>query len=192
MPLSHSLSSHLWTSLSRSLTLTLSTSVSHSYLSLSHSGLSHHSTPVSSLPTSHPKPPISLRPTSPFANPPVSSCHPPFAISLKLTHQPYLTGKPMELADPPLLPTQLADVVLVCDWWFFILFVIGDFVWFGLRKKIGDLGWFFFFSYCGWWWLWVWLWLWLMVEVVVVGAWCCGCFLGSGIYDFIVVVILTP
>ena len=69
----------------------------------------------------------------------------------------YLTGKPMELA----------DVVLVCDWWFFILFVIGDFVWSGLRKKIGDLDWwcfFFFFSSllwtggggrcgcgCGWW-----------------------------------------
>ena len=28
---------------------------------------------------------------------------------------------------------------------FFILFVIGDFVWSGLRKNIGDLGWFFFF-----------------------------------------------
>ena len=27
----------------------------------------------------------------------------------------YLTGKPMELAEPPLLSTQLADVVLVCD-----------------------------------------------------------------------------
>ena len=36
----------------------------------------------------------------------------------------YLTGKPMELADPPLL--------------FFILFVIDDFVWSRLRKKIGD------------------------------------------------------
>ena len=43
----------------------------------------------------------------------------------------YLTGKPMELADPPLL--------------FFILFVIDDFVWSWLRKKIGDLGFFFFF-----------------------------------------------
>ena len=40
----------------------------------------------------------------------------------------YLTGKPMELADPFFLPTHLADVVLVCDWLFFILFVIGDFV----------------------------------------------------------------
>ena len=30
----------------------------------------------------------------------------------------------------------------------FILFVIGDFVWSGLRKKIGDLGFFFFSPYC--------------------------------------------
>ena len=28
----------------------------------------------------------------------------------------YLTGKPMELADPFFLSTHLADVVLVCDW----------------------------------------------------------------------------
>ena len=60
------------------------------------------------------------------------------------------------------------------------------FVWSGLRKKIGDLGWcffFFFFSCCG-----------LLVVVVVVGVAngrggcgrCCGCFLGSGIYYFIV------
>ena len=28
----------------------------------------------------------------------------------------YLTGKPMELVDPPLLPTQLANVVLIYDW----------------------------------------------------------------------------
>ena len=33
---------------------------------------------------------------------------------------------------------------------FFFCFVIGDFVWSGLRKKIGDLSFFFFFpSYCG-------------------------------------------
>ena len=36
---------------------------------------------------------------------------------------------------------------------FFFLFMIGDFVWSGLRKKIEDLGWlvffFFFFSCCG-------------------------------------------
>ena len=30
---------------------------------------------------------------------------------------------------------------------FFCLFVIGDFVWSGLRKKIEDLGWFFFFFF---------------------------------------------
>ena len=60
--------------------------------------------------------------------------------------------------------------------------MIGDFVWFGLRKKIGDLGWWFFFfsPCCG------------LVVVVVVGVvvvvadgrggcdWCCGCFLASG------------
>ena len=66
--------------------------------------------------------------------------------------------------------------------------MIGDFVWSGLRKRIGDLGWcffFFFFSYYG-----------LVVVVVVVAngrcgcGWCCGCFLGSGIYYFIIVSIL--
>ena len=54
-----------------------------------------------------------------------------------------------------------ADTVLLTeaqlyDWWFFILFVIGDFVWSGLRKKIGDLGFFFLLwtsggGGCGWW-----------------------------------------
>ena len=72
---------------------------------------------------------------------------------------------------------------------FFILFVIGDFVWSGLRKNIGDLGWFFFFCCCG------------LVVVVVVAVtvavtvadgrsdcgWCCECFL-SWIYNFIVIV----
>ena len=63
--------------------------------------------------------------------------------------------------------------------------MIDDFVWSGLRKKIGDLGFFFFFFAC-------------YGLVVVMGVadgrggcgWCCGCFLGSGIYYFIVVVIL--
>ena len=49
--------------------------------------------------------------------------------------------------------------------------MIGDFVWSGLRKKIGDLG--FFFFLCG-----------LVVVVVVMGVadgrgscgWCCGFF----------------
>ena len=41
-------------------------------------------------------------------------------------------------------------VVVVPHFYLFILFVIGDFVWSGLRKKIGDLGFFFFFfPYCG-------------------------------------------
>ena len=78
-----------------------------------------------------------------------------------------------------LKPMELTDVVLVCDWWFFILFVIGDFVWSRLRKKIGDLGLFiylfiFFLAVDWWWWWWLWLWLclwlWLMVEVAEVGA----------------------
>ena len=68
--------------------------------------------------------------------------------------------------------------------------MIGDFVWSGLRKKIGDLGFFFFFffSCCG---------LVVVVAVVVAMAdgrggcgWYCECFLCSGIYYFIVVVIL--
>ena len=33
-----------------------------------------------------------------------------------LVNMGYLTGKPMELVDPPLLPTLLTDVMLVCDW----------------------------------------------------------------------------
>ena len=74
--------------------------------------------------------------------------------------------------------------------------MIGDFVWFGLREKIEDLGWWFLFIYlffcCG-----------LLVVVLVVVAvavavadgrgacgWCCRCFLGSGIYYFIVMFIL--
>ena len=51
--------------------------------------------------------------------------------------------------------------------------VIFYFVWSRLRKKIGDLGFFFFFLPvvdCWWWWWWWWLWVWLMVEVVVAGA----------------------
>ena len=86
--------------------------------------------------TSRPKLPISFRPTPPSASNPRrwSEC--------LLVEIGYLTGKPMVFADPPLLPTQLADVVLVCDWWFFILFG-----WFGLRKKIEDLSFFFFFFF---------------------------------------------
>ena len=65
--------------------------------------------------------------------------------------------------------------------------MIGDFVWYGLRKKIGDSGFFFFFFFfCG-----------LVVVVVVAIAdgrsdcgWCYGSFLSSGIYYFIVMFIL--
>ena len=104
----------------------------------------------------------------------------------------YLTGKPMELADPPLLPTHANTILLteaqLCDWYFFILFVIDDFVWSGLRKKIGDLGFFFFFFPC----------YGLVVVVVVVAVadirggcdWCYGCFFDSEIYYFIMMFIL--
>ena len=112
------------------------------------------------------QPPISLKPMPPIASD--SRCR----LECLLVDIGYLIGKPMELANPSLLPTKLADGVLICDWWFFILFVIGDFVWFGLRKKIRDLVFFFFFPTVDWWWWWwwLWLWLWLMVEMVVVGA----------------------
>ena len=65
--------------------------------------------------------------------------------------------------------------------------MIGDFVWFGLRKKIRVFSWWFFFSYYG-----------LVVVLVVVAVvmavvdgrggcgWCYECFLGSEIYYFIV------
>ena len=88
-------------------------------------------------------------------------------------------------------------LVVLCWWWlcrifFYILFVISDFFWSGLRKNIGDLVFFYLFllwtSGRWWWWWWWWLWLWLMVEVVMVGA--VDVFLGSEIYYFIVVVIL--
>ena len=57
--------------------------------------------------------------------------------------------------------------------------MIGDFVWFGLRKKLEDFGWwFFFFSYYGL----------VVVAAAIVGMadsrggcdWYCGCFLASG------------
>ena len=54
--------------------------------------------------------------------------------------------------------------------------MIGDFVWSGLRKKIGDLGFFFFFPCCE-------LVVVLVLVVVVAVAdgrggcgWCCGFF----------------
>ena len=99
-----------------------------------------------------------------------------------------------------LRPTPPIEVLacLRCAWWFFILSVIGNFVWFGLRKRLKI--WVFFFA-MDWWWLWLWLWLWLMVEVVVAVVvtvangrggcgWCCGFFFWSEIYYFIVMVIL--
>ena len=68
--------------------------------------------------------------------------------------------------------------------------MIGDFVWSGLRKKIGVSVFFFFFSYG--------LVVVVVVMVVVVAVadgrsgcgWCYGSFLGNVIYYFIVVIIL--
>ena len=78
-----------------------------------------------------------------------------YSLPTQLTDLPL---QPTQLADPPLLSTQLADPPFVCDWWLLILFMIVDFVWSGLRKKIGDLGFFFFFFSpamdCWWWWCW--------------------------------------
>ena len=91
---------------------------------------------------------INLRPTPP------STSNPRRRSECLLVDIGYLTRKPMEFADPPLLSTQLTDIVLVYDWWFYFLFffyfyffVIGDFVWSGLRKKIGDFGWWFYFFF---------------------------------------------
>ena len=51
------------------------------------------------------------------------------------------------------LPTQLADDVLVCDWWLLILFGLG---W---GKKL-EIWVFFFFPAVDWWWWWWWCWCW--------------------------------
>ena len=164
------LSSHLWTSLSQLRSLIVNVPAIETQ---------RHR------PTSRPKPLIDLRPMPPSASDP---CHRSECLLVDIG---YLIGKPIELADPPFLPTQLADVVLVCDWWFFILIVIGDLVWSGLRKKIGDLVFFIFFY-----WLpivdcWYWWWLWVgMADGRCGCSWCCVCFLSSVIYYFIVLVIL--
>ena len=115
--------------------------------------------------------PLNLNVTDPLAVPRHrSSWDPRRQSKCLLVDIGYLTGKPMELNDLPLLPTQLANVVLVCDWWFFILFGMG---W-GKRLEI------FFFPCCG---------LVVVVVLVVVVAvadgrggcgWCCRCFLVVG------------
>ena len=61
------------------------------------------------------------------------------------------------------------------------MFVIGDFLWSGLRKKIRNLGFYFLFYF---------FLLWIGGGVDGGCGWCCGCSLDSGIYYFIVVVIL--
>ena len=49
----------------------------------------------------------------------------------------YLIGKPMELADPPLLPTQLADVVLVSHCGLVVVVLV---VVVAMADGIGDCG----------------------------------------------------
>ena len=106
-----------------------------------------------------------------YRSPIASSSHATDCLTIPCRRSPHLPKLPIaspslsslltQLTDLPLLPTQLADVVLICDWRLLILFVIVDFVWHGLRKKIGDLVFVFFFFFfavdCWWWWLWLWL-----------------------------------
>ena len=123
LSLSLSLSSYLWSSLSQLQSLIVNVAATEAWRYRL---------------TSRPKPWINLKHTPP------SALDPRCWLKCLLVDIGYLTGKPMELADPPLL--------------FFILFVIDDFVWSRLRKKIGDLGFFFFFlpAMDCWWWLWWW------------------------------------
>ena len=122
MPLSFSFT------LISSLKLTLSTPVSqaHSLNSGLSSSLIHHCRPDSSSTSPPPKLNVIDPPTVPSHRLASNPCrHPPqtrvadrsvCSWLCLLMDIGYLTGKPMELVDPPLLPTQLANVVLICDW----------------------------------------------------------------------------
>ena len=124
--------------------------------------------------------PISLRPTPPSASDP---CRRSECLLVDV------------LACRPSSPTWLECLLvvgfffffpaMVCWWWWWWWWWMWLWPW--LREKIGDLGFFFPTAMDCWWWWW-WLWLWLMVEVIVVGA--VDVFLDSGIYYFIVVVII--
>ena len=63
------------------------------------------------------------------------------------------------------------DNVGSIDVWVYLQFVlglssVGDFVWSGLRKKIEDLGFFFFFpSAVDWWWRWRFVLCWVWVAM---------------------------
>ena len=81
-------------------------------------------------PTSRPKPPISFRPTPPSALDPC--CRSKCLLVVVLAHGYWVANWKTYGARQPSSPT-------LC------LFVIGDFVWFGLREKIGNLVFFFFF-----------------------------------------------
>ena len=118
-------------------------------------------------PINCPKPPISLRPTPPI---------------WVLARGYWVPDWETYGAHRPTPSTNLACWRCACLW-LVILFGLG---W-GKRLEIGVF-FFFFFPAVDWWWWWLWLWLWLMVEVVVVGA--VEVFFDSGIYYFIVMVIL--
>ena len=155
--------------------------ISEAHLSQAHSlnsGLSssliHRRQPDSSLTLPPPKLDVTDPPTVPSCRSASNPCsHPPQTHTADrsacswlclLVDIGYLIGKPMELTNPSLLPTQLIDIVLVCDWWFCLVWV---------EEKDWRFEFFFFSSCCG-----------LVVVVVVVAVAdgrsgcgrCFGCF----------------
>ena len=100
LSLSQSLNSHPLPKLFQS--LKLSSSLSHSPLTVDRLTVLSRQSPH------RPKPPISDRLTVPSRRSPHRPKLPIASWSL--------TSLPTQLTNPPLLPTQLADIVLVCDW----------------------------------------------------------------------------
>ena len=131
LSLSQSLNSHPLPKLSQS--LKLSSSHSYSPLTVDRLTVPSHRSPIvdrltvpSRRSPHRPKPPIAdrlivLSRRSPHRpKPPIAS--PSQATDRRLPHRPKLpiaspslSSLPTQLTDPPLLPTQLADIVLVCD-----------------------------------------------------------------------------
>ena len=108
----------------QSLSLSFSLSLSHLWTSLS---LSHSLTPASHFLT------LSLRSLTPSLRP--------------ASHSLTLSTPITQALNPPLLPTQLTDVIGACSSWVFFFF-------------------FFFYAmdWCWWWWWW-WLWPWLRKKI---------------------------
>ena len=100
LSLTQSLNSHPLPKLFQS--LKLSSSLSHSPLTVNRLTVLSRQSPH------RPKPPISDRLTVPSRR---SPHRPKLPIA-----SPSLTSLSTQLTNPPLLPTQLADIVLVCDW----------------------------------------------------------------------------